>query len=267
LADLAAELAVAAGRLAHRGREEDLDEIDAGDDRFVALGGSTKSSRTDVVTRHDKAAERVIVHGLDRYRPDDAIVGEEGTDRPGTSGLVWHVDPIDGTTNFMYGLPAWSTSIGVVDEAGAVAGAVYVPPTGELFVAARGSGATRNGRPIRASSATSLDVALVATGFGYRSEQRQTQAQRFVELAPLVRDLRRMGSAAIDLAYTAAGLLDVYYEEGLNSWDMTAGELIAREAGCRSGDFRGGPPSPAQLLVAAPGVFEAMQGLLHPPLA
>lgn len=258
LRELASRLAVEAGTLAAEGRRADL-ETESG---RSALGATTKSSATDVVTRHDRAAEAVILDGLVAARPDDAVVGEEGTDRTGTSGISWYIDPIDGTSNFFYGLPMWSTSIGAVDADGAVAGAVYVPATGELFSAARGEGATRNGVPIAASAETDLALALVATGFGYQPDARRRQAAIVHAMASRIRDIRRMGSAAIDLCYTAAGFLDAYWEEGLNRWDMAAGELIAREAGCRSGDFAGGAPTPAQLLVAGPGVFDAMVDLL-----
>jgi myo-inositol-1(or 4)-monophosphatase len=265
LRELACDLAVAAGDVAAAGRRADLDAAgpEGGDDRHGVLGAVTKSSATDVVTRHDRAAEQVIVEGLLARRPDDAIVGEEGANRLGTSGLSWYVDPIDGTTNFMYGLPMWSTSVAVRDADGTVAGAVYVPDTAELFTAARGGGATRNGRPIRASGQASLALTLVATGFGYQPEERDRQARRFARLARFVRDIRRTGSAAIDLAYTAAGFFDAFYEENLNWWDMAAGELIARESGCSSGDFHGGAASPRELLVAAPGVFGELQALLQ----
>jgi len=258
LLDLARRLAVEAGDLAAAGRRADLDSGDL----HAAIGVATKSSATDVVTRHDRAAERVIVDGITAARPDDTIVGEEGTDRAGTSGIAWYLDPIDGTTNFLYGLPAWSTSIAAVDGDGAVAGAVYLPVTGELFAARRGGGATRNGEPIAATGETDLGLALIATGFGYDPEQRRRQSQRLVAVLPEIRDLRRGGSAAIDLVYTAAGFLDGYFEQHLNRWDMAAGELIAREAGCRSGDFHGGPGRPDELLVTTPGIFEALERLL-----
>ena len=257
---LACRLAVEAGTLAAEGRR--LDET-SGDTR-AAMTAATKSSRTDVVTRHDRAAEATIVDGLLAARPDDAIVGEEGADHAGTSGLSWYIDPIDGTTNFLYGLPLWSTSVGVTDGDGALVGAVYIPATNDLFAAARGRGATRNGAPIASSGEVELSLALVATGFGYSPERRLAQASRLGTVAPQIRDIRRMGSAAIDLCFTAAGLVDAYFEENLNSWDMAAGELIAREAGCRSGDFRGGPPRPEELLVATPGVFDALAALLAP---
>lgn len=258
LLTLACRLAVDAGTLAAEGRRLD---VETGDTR-AAMTAGTKSSRTDVVTRHDRAAEVAIVEGLRLARPDDAIIGEEGANHAGTSGVSWFVDPIDGTTNFLYGYPLWSTSVGAADVDGPLAGAVFIPATNDLFAAARGHGATRNGVPIVASGEDELSLALVATGFGYTPERRRAQASRLASVAPVVRDLRRSGSAAIDLCYTAAGLVDAYFEENLNSWDMAAGELIAREAGCRSGDFRGGAPRPEELLVATPGVFDALRSLL-----
>ena len=206
------------------------------------MTAATKSSRTDVVTLHDRAAEATIVAALARRRPDDAIVGEEGTQRPGTSGLSWFLDPIDGTTNFLYGLPA------VVDVGRRRRRATERSPapcssrsTGELFAAARGAGATRNGEPIRASGEVDASLALVATGFGYLPARRAEQARRLATLIEHIRDIRRGGSAALDLCYAAAGMVDAYFEDGLNSWDIVAGELIASEAGCRTGDFAGGP--------------------------
>jgi myo-inositol-1(or 4)-monophosphatase len=250
LRDLACRLAVDAGTAALAGRRSTTDPT---------LAPATKSSATDLVTAYDQAAEALIVAGLHAARPDDAIVGEEGTDRPGTSGTSWYVDPIDGTTNFVYDLPPWSTSIAAGDADGMLAGAVYVPVLGELFAASRGGGATLNGRPIRSSDRDDLALALVATGFSYDAGRRREQAAVVQGLIGHVRDIRRLGSAAIDLCYVAAGRYDAYYETGLNAWDAAAGELIAREAGCRSGDHRGGPAVPRELLVAAPGVFGALQ--------
>jgi myo-inositol-1(or 4)-monophosphatase len=260
LRELACRLAVEAGTLAAEGRRGD---VESGGSR-AAMTAATKSSRTDVVTRHDRAAEALIVDGLRRARPDDAIVGEEGANQAGTSGVAWLIDPIDGTTNFLYGLPMWSTSVGAIDADGPAAGAVYIPATNDLFAAARGQGATRNGVPIAASGELELSLALVATGFGYTPERRRAQAARLADIAPVIRDIRRSGSAAIDLCYTAAGLVDAFFEENLNAWDIAAGELIAREAGCRSGDFRGGPLTPAEVLVATPAIFDDLAALLAP---
>jgi len=249
--DLAAGLAVEAGRLARTGRASGVDEVD------------TKTTVTDMVTEYDRAAEALIVGRLRAERPDDAIVGEEGTADPGTSGIRWLVDPIDGTTNFLYQLPTYSVSIAALDADGGLAGAVYVPMLDELFTATRGGGAQLNGRPIHCSPQQTLDATLVATGFSYLPERRTLQARRLVGLIDRVRDIRRLGSAALDLCYVAAGRFDAYYEQYLNPWDLAAGELIAREAGAEVGSFDGGPLEPAGLVAAAPAVFESLVRLLE----
>lgn len=232
-------------------------------------GASTKSTATDMVTEFDRAAEALIVAGLAAERPGDAIVGEEGTESAGTTGVRWLVDPIDGTTNFLYGLPTWSVSVAACDAGGALAGAVYVPALDEMFVAWRGGGATLNDVPIRCSTTTDVGEALVATGFSYRPERRASHAARLATLLPQVRDVRRMGAASIDLCYVAAGRLDAYFEQWLGPWDIAAGELIAREAGCRTGDFRGqplptDPRADNEVLVACPAVHSALVALLAP---
>jgi myo-inositol-1(or 4)-monophosphatase len=253
LLGLACRLAVEAGDRALAARHDTL---------LTAPQALTKSTVTDLVTMHDQAAERVIVERLEAARPDDAIVGEEGTNRPGTSGISWYVDPIDGTTNFVYDLPAWSTSIAAGNAEQTLVGAVYVPPVGELFAAAAGRPATLDGHPIGHSGRAELGLALVATGFAYDPVRRREQAAVVERLLGDVRDLRRFGSAAVDLCYVAAGRFDAYYETDLNRWDMAAGELIARQAGCRTGDHRGRPARPDELLVAAPGIFDEMTRLL-----
>lgn len=252
---LCEQLATGAGAVARAGRAA----ISAGH----ALDGGTKSSTTDVVTEFDRAAEAHIVGELRRLRPADAIVGEEGTDDVGTSGFEWIVDPIDGTTNFVYDQPAWSCSVAVAHHGQVVAGAVAVPPLGELFSAALGAGATRDGHAIRVSGATDLSLALVGTGFAYDPATRRRQAAVVAELIDQVRDIRRLGSAALDLCMVACGRLDLYYERYLNAWDAAAGELIAREAGAITSDFGGGPARPAELLAAAPGLHAAALVLLR----
>lgn len=244
---LAERLAREAGTVALNGRRST--------DR---MGGDTKSSQTDVVTEFDRAAEAHIVGELRRLRPDDAIIGEEGTDDDGTSGYAWFIDPIDGTTNFVYDQPAWSCSIAVAYEGEMQAGAVFVPPMNEMFTAALGAGATLDGSSISASSQSNIALALVGTGFGYRAETRREQAEFLVDLIARVRDIRRLGSAAVDLCMVACGRLDAYYELHLNAWDAAAGELIAREAGAITSDFTGGRARPEQMLAAAPGVHRAM---------
>jgi myo-inositol-1(or 4)-monophosphatase len=225
--------------------------------------GDTKSSATDVVTEYDRAAEAHIVAELRRLRPDDAIVGEEGTADEGTSGYAWYIDPIDGTTNFVYDQPSWSCSVAVALDGEMLAGAVFSPPLDELYSAALGDGATRNGRRISVSSTSDTALALVGTGFGYRPDDRREQAVVVARIIDRVRDIRRLGSAAVDLCMVACGRLDVYYERHLNAWDAAAGELIAREAGAISSDFSGGPARPAELLVATPGVHRGFVELLQ----
>ncbi|MCW2714293.1 MAG: Inositol-phosphate phosphatase [Frankiales bacterium] len=223
---------------------------------------STKSSPTDVVTAADRAAERVIVDGIRAARPGDGVLGEEGASDEGTTGVRWVIDPIDGTVNYLYGLPQWAVSIGVEVRGVTVAGVVFDPAKDELWQAVRGSGATCNGRPVRCSSTTELGQALVGTGFGYDARRRAAQARVLPELLPACRDLRRMGAGALDLCAVAAGRLDAYYEQGLSPWDLSAGGLIATEAGARLEGLGGAPAGPGMVLAAAPGVFEALHDLL-----
>jgi myo-inositol-1(or 4)-monophosphatase len=249
---VACRVALEGGQVAVNGRGATANDLDV----------ATKSTATDLVTVLDRRAEETIVAGLAELRPADAVVGEEGTHRDGTSGISWFVDPIDGTTNFVYGVPQWATSVAAVDADGSVAGAVYVPAMGEMFAAGRGQGATLNGEPIACSGITDVALALVATGFSYQPANRRQQAAVVEHVIGSVRDIRRIGSAAIDLCYAACGRFDAYFEAGLNRWDVAAGELIAREAGCRSGDFAGGPPTADRVLVAAPAIFDDLVRLL-----
>lgn len=251
---LAEQLARAAGAQAASGRRR----LGVGQQ----ISHDTKSSSTDPVTEFDRAAEALIVGELRRIRPNDAIVGEEGANHQGDSGLEWHVDPIDGTVNFVYDLPMWCTSVGVIDESGGLAGAVYVPTLDEMFSAARGQGATLNGKSITASSAASISMALIGTGFSYDGERRRAQAMRVASMLPRVRDIRRFGSAAIDLCLVACGRIDGYYEQHLNSWDIAAGLLIAAEAGATCSDFTGGRPSTDGVVVSAPAIHAPLLELI-----
>jgi myo-inositol-1(or 4)-monophosphatase len=250
LRDLAADLAHRGGTAALAGRRQ----LGVGQ----PVDHDTKSTPTDPVTEHDRAAEALIVGALRRERPDDGIVGEEGAAHSGSSGYSWHVDPIDGTVNFVYDLPAWCTSVAVVDADGPLAGAVYVPVTDELFAAARGAGATRNGEAIRCSRATDLSMALIGTGFNYSPTVREPQARRVAALLPRVRDVRRYGSAALDLCMVACGRLDAYFEEHLHSWDLAAGVLIAAEAGATTSDLGGGTAGEQSTVACSPGVHRAL---------
>ena len=249
LRTIAERLARRAGDLAADGRERGIEV-------------SSKSTATDMVTQWDRAAELEILAGLAEARPDDAVVGEEGGSRPGTTGLEWHVDPVDGTTNFLYGIPAWAVSVGVLDAHGPVAGAVWIPPLGEMFSAHRGGGATRNGETVRTSDCNDLALALVGTGFGYDPDVRERQIRDLVPVLPRIRDLRRFGAASVDLCMVACGRTDAYLERGLQSWDLAAGWIIALEAGAVVTALDGGRVHPDSVLAAAPGVHAAMVGLL-----
>ncbi len=258
LGTLAARLARAAGELA-------LAEAAA-----VRGGGAdgsrgradTKSSPTDLVTAADRAAESLIIEGILAARPGDGIAGEEGGSRAGTSGVVWHIDPIDGTTNYVYGIPAFAVSIGVETEGELVAGAVFHPSRGCLYHAVRGGGAWRDAERLRCSPLADLATALVATGFAYQPPRRRHQAEVLVTVLPLIRDIRRFGSAALDLCSVASGEVDAYWEQGLNHWDLAAGTVIAREAGALVANLRGGPPDAGCLVAAPPALFHPLRDLL-----
>lgn len=226
----------------------------------------TKSSETDVVTAADRAAERLVRERLAELRPGEHVLGEEegtGTDAAG-AGLCWVVDPIDGTVNYLYGLPWYTVSVAAQLDGVSVAGAVVEPASGRTWTAARGHGAELDGRPLAASRATRVEMSLVATGFGYRAERRQRQAAAVAEMLFRVRDIRRAGSASLDLCSVAAGWVDGYVEQGLHRWDWAAGALIAEEAGAvvrLPGDDPDGLGAHT-LLAAAPGVADALRRTL-----
>ena len=199
----------------------------------------TKSSGTDVVTEADRASEALIRRLLLAARPDDAILGEEGDDRPGTSGVRWVVDPIDGTVNFLYGLPHFAVSVAAQWQGEVVAGAVIDVPSGVEYAAARGHGSTRDGVPLRVRAVPPLAERLVLTGFGYRRDVREHQAACLTGLLPRVRDIRRIGSSALDICHVAEGSADGYVEEGSQPWDWAAASLVLTEAGGRFGVLPG----------------------------
>jgi myo-inositol-1(or 4)-monophosphatase len=228
----------------------------------VELTG-TKSSPTDVVTAADQDAEALIRSRLLEARPDDAILGEEAGASAGTSEVTWVVDPIDGTVNYLYDYPQYSVSIAAEVAGAAVAGVVHNPSSGETWSASVGAGAELDGSPIRVRAADRLDQALVGTGFGYAADRRAAQAATLQRVIGGVRDIRRGGSAALDLCAVATGRLDAFYERGLNHWDRAAGALIAREAGARVGGLNGAAESAALTIAATPGVFDALHDLLQ----
>ncbi len=228
----------------------------------------TKSSDVDPVTVVDRAAEEYIVERLRAARPGDGIVGEEGADEASSTGVEWIVDPIDGTVNFLYGLPCYAVSVAAAVDGTVVAGAVHNVATGEVYSAAAGSGATvaRGGVTVALSASEAVEVsrALVATGFSYSASWRRQQAVILGRVLPQVRDIRRMGSAALDLCAVAEGRVDAYYEHGTHPWDWAAGALVAAEAGAvvhhpgvRSKGGDGGI-----VVAAAPGIADALNRLL-----
>jgi myo-inositol-1(or 4)-monophosphatase len=204
-------------------------------------GVAAKSSETDLVSDADREAERVIRELIKAERPEDGLIAEEGSRSASESGRRWVVDPLDGTVNFLYGFPAWGVSIALEDEEGLALGIVLDPVRPELFSAVRGEGATLDGEPIRVSGRTELARAMVATGFSYESERRARQADLLTAVLPRVRDIRRVGAAALDLCQVAAGRVDAFYERGLKRWDEAAGRLLIEEAGGVVAELDGEP--------------------------
>ena len=229
----------------------------------------TKSSPTDVVTEMDQAAEKLIIERIRASRPGDAFLGEEGGAAPGATGVRWIIDPIDGTVNYLYGLPDWAVSIAAEVDGEIVAGVVAVPTRGELYTAARGEGAYllhRDGstEQLRCNADVPLERALIATGFGYSAQRRARQAEVLLGVLPRVRDIRRGGSAAVDLCSVAAGRVDGYFERGPQEWDIAAGGLIVQEAGGAIGGLRGKPASADMTISAGPGLYGRLHDLLAP---
>jgi myo-inositol-1(or 4)-monophosphatase len=222
-------------------------------------GVQTKSTPTDLVSEADVSAERAIRRVLAEQRPGDGILGEEGGATEGTSaggdGAVrWIVDPLDGTINYLYGIPAFAVSVACEDAAGTIAGIVLDPVREERFAATRSGPPTLNGEPITAGSVTDLSMAMVATGFGYDAAVRARQADILVRVLPRVRDIRRVGAAALDLVWCACGRFDAYYERGVHSWDIAAGALVAERAGLVVRELEETEADPFGL-VAAPAAF------------
>jgi myo-inositol-1(or 4)-monophosphatase len=265
LLKIAVEAAGEAGRLLASWR---------GDERPEVI--DTKSSPTDVVTEMDRRSETLITERIRGVRPGDTVLGEEGGQTlggpdasagpGGASRVRWVVDPLDGTVNYLYGLPDWAVSIAAEVDGSVLAGVVEVPRFGETFTAVAGQGAWlhRSGTAIRlrCAAGTSLGQALVATGFGYDSGRRQVQGEVVGALLPHVRDIRRGGSAAVDLCSVAAGRMDAFYERGLNYWDYAAGGLIAREAGAVVGGLAGRPESTSMTVAANPDLYRQLAAFL-----
>ena len=232
------------------------------------LAVSTKTSPTDMVTEVDRAAEQLIRERLLAARPHDRILGEEyglgedATQLGESPGVRWVVDPIDGTTNFLYGHPGFAISIAAEVGGRTVAGVVRVPLPDEVFTATAGGGARHNGEPIAVGSVGELSRALVATGFSYDPERRTRQGAVLASVVGRLRDVRRMGAASVDLCSVACGRVDAYWERGLQPWDHAAGALIATEAGALVADLGGGPPGAGCLLAANPALWTPLAELL-----
>ena len=219
-----------------------------------------KSTAIDFATQMDEKAEALIVETILRARPDDGIIGEEGAARPSNSGITWVIDPLDGTVNYFYGLPGWNVSIAARDDKGSLVGVVAAPTINSLWHAIRGGGAFHNGQKIGCSSHVALDRALLGTGFAYDVADRAIQIAMVASLLPRTRDIRRMGSAAVDLCHVGMGALDGYFEHGLKEWDWAAGALVATEAGAHVAHIGDGA---RKLTVAAgPGLFPVLQEAL-----
>jgi myo-inositol-1(or 4)-monophosphatase len=234
------------------------DRFEAGPERTV----TTKTTSTDLVSEADFAAQRAIRTLLDARRPGDGFLGEEGGDAAGSSGLRWIVDPLDGTVNFLFGIPQWCVSVAVCDAEGALAGVVHDPLRRETFAGVRGGGATLNGSPMTARTGGDLGSAMVATGFAYDARVRAEQGKVVAGLIGEVRDIRRCGAAALDLAWTAAGRYHAYYERGMNPWDVAAGELLCRCMGLELRDLPARGILPAGVMVAPAGLADGLYALV-----
>ncbi|GII20502.1 inositol monophosphatase [Planosporangium mesophilum] len=251
LLDLAVATVRAAAELARSMRAEGVRSV------------RTKSTETDVVTAADHAVERYVIAQLRERRPYDAVVGEESGSVNGSGSPVrWILDPIDGTVNYLYGLPVYAVSLAAEVDGVVVAGVVRNPVTGDEWTATRGGGAFRDGRRLTGSGITDLGQALLGTGFGYDAARRRHQAEVLTRLIPYVRDIRRMGAASIDLCLAAEGALDAVYEKGLNVWDHAAGGLVAEEAGLGVTGLAGAGPGPDMVLAAPKGIHRALHDRL-----
>ncbi|WP_249713850.1 inositol monophosphatase family protein [Rhizomonospora bruguierae] len=225
---------------------------------------ATKSTDTDVVTAADRAVERQVRTALLAARPGDSLLGEEygQAAEPAPGAVRWILDPIDGTVNYLYGLPEYAVSLAAEVDGTVVAAVVHQVVTGDEWTAVLGGGAWRGGRRLTGSRERSLGQALVATGFGYDPARRAHQAAVLGGVLPRVRDIRRFGAASLDLCRAAEGLVDAYYERGLNPWDLAAGGLVAAEAGLRVAGLAGVPAGQDMVVAAPPALFDPLHDLL-----
>lgn len=226
-------------------------------------GVAVKSTPTDLVSEADLAAERAIAQRLAQLRPQDGVLGEEGQEEHGHSGLRWIVDPLDGTVNFLFGIPQWCVSVAVQDHSGlTIAGAIFDPCREEMWTAAAGGVPKLNGMPIEGSNSKDLPTAMIATGLAYDAKVRAAQAEVLGSLIPRVRDIRRFGSAALDLAWTAAGRYDAYFERSVKVWDIAAGALLCERAGLAVRELPAAGVLPWGLLACSPGLLKPLVELV-----
>ena len=225
---------------------------------------ATKSSQTDIVTQMDQGSEALLVSTILAERPDDAILGEEGGSRNGTTGVTWVIDPLDGTVNYLYGFPSWAVSVGVLIDDRPTVGVVHAPALGTVWRGIADDFAEANGRPIRCGRVTEVSAALVATGFGYDAAVRAVQGVQVAALLPQIRDIRRAGAAAVDMCWVAQGVVDAYFERGTHLWDRAGAMAICSGAGARVGGLLGDEPASNAMTVAAnPALFEALRATLQ----
>ncbi len=227
-----------------------------------ARGVTSKSTPTDLVSDADRAAEKFLLDFFGHERPEDGILAEEGGGRESRSGITWVIDPLDGTVNFLFGIPVWCVSIAAQDAEGGVVGVVYDPNREEMFAAERGGGATLNGDPIQVTERAELSSALIGTGFSYDSGARTQQAVLLNRVLPYVRDVRRAGSAAIDLATVACGRFDGFYEAPMEAWDKAAGVLLVQEAGGVVSDLPAPDGMSAGVIAAGPELHDDLRSLV-----
>ena len=230
--------------------------------RPASFSFTEKSSAVDFATQMDKQAEELIVKQLLTYRPEDGIIAEEGSAKESKSGITWVIDPLDGTVNYLYGLPGWNVSVAAKDKDGVVVGVVYAPSIDGFWSGIRGGGATYNGVKIKCNDPVELEKALLATGFAYDLNLRVSQGETMARLLPRIRDLRRNGAAAVDLCYVAMGVLDGYFEASLKEWDHAAGGLIATEAGAVVSGRGGGAPNSDLVVCAGPALHAQLLPLI-----
>jgi len=236
--------------------------------RPETLSIETKTTETDVVTNMDQMAEELIVSAIELGKPADGLLGEEGAKKISASGREWVIDPIDGTVNYLYQLPHWCVSIGLVEaetRAGIV-GVVHAPALDTTYVARAGSGSFRithdQVSQLQVSTESRLSHSLVGTGFGYAAERRAHQGQVLAKILPNVRDIRRLGSCALDLCLVASAELDAYYERGVKPWDHSAGSLIVQEAGGLDTDLHGNRPSEGMIVAANKSINPELVAIL-----